>query len=209
MKHDLAAQLAGYAALVRRYSGALDLMSPRAIENFEDKVAESLVYADLIEPHLSPAERLLDLGSGVGLPGIPLALRFPDAPLILVERRRKRARFLELVVAHLQLANVRVMATDARALSPDDVGRVAWVTAQAVGSFPLLYTTTAHLHGAAVTLVARRGDDDAALHAELAAVSGLAKRPLTLLSAPLPAHGRVIGLRFEAPPSALPSPAAG
>jgi 16S rRNA (guanine527-N7)-methyltransferase len=196
VKHHLAERLQSFATLVRRYSVALDLMSPRAVANFEDKVAESLVYADLIEAHLSPTDRILDLGSGVGLPGIPLALRFPETPLVLTERRRKRARFLELAVAHLQLANVRVIADDVRTLSPDDVGRTDWITAQAVGGFPLLYTSTVHLHNATVTLVARRGDDKEALRAELTDISRLAKRPFALLSAPLPTHGRVVGLRF-------------
>jgi 16S rRNA (guanine527-N7)-methyltransferase len=207
VKHHLAERLQSFATLVRRYSVALDLMSPRAVANFEDKVAESLVYADLIEAYLSPTDRILDLGSGVGLPGIPLALRFPETPLILTERRRKRARFLELVVAHLQLANVRIVADDVRTLSPDDVGRADWITAQAVGSFPLLYTSTVHLHSAAVTLVARRGDQEEALQAELTDVSRLAKRPFALLFAPLPTHGRVVGLRFRAPEGA-PSPLA-
>jgi len=54
------------------------------------------------------ARRVVDLGSGAGLPGIPLAIAMPSSSFVLVERRRSRAAFLESVVDRLQLGNVRV-----------------------------------------------------------------------------------------------------
>lgn len=50
----------------------------------------------------------VDLGSGAGLPGIPLALLFPDSRFLLVDSKAKRVKFLEQVVAQLQLANIEV-----------------------------------------------------------------------------------------------------
>jgi len=62
-------------------------------------------------PLLGPAPmQVVDLGSGAGLPGIPLALARPDLSFCLTELRRRRAAFLELAVDDLQLRNVRVFA---------------------------------------------------------------------------------------------------
>lgn len=61
--------------------------------------------------------QVVDLGSGAGLPGIPLAIAMPDRAFILVESRRRRAAFLELVVDDLGLANVSVLAARAEEMA--------------------------------------------------------------------------------------------
>lgn len=66
--------------------------------------------------HLAEARNILDLGSGAGFPGIPLALVFPDKRFVLVESIGKKARFLEQAVEHLGLANVDVEAARAEDL---------------------------------------------------------------------------------------------
>lgn len=63
------------------------------------------------------ARRILDLGSGAGLPGVPVAIAIPDARVTLAERRRNRAAFLEFVVDELSLDNVLVHAGDATDLA--------------------------------------------------------------------------------------------
>lgn len=63
---------------------------------------------------LIPADgRALDLGSGSGLPGIPLAVARPDVAITLAERRRNRVAFLEAAVETLALENVTVHPGDA------------------------------------------------------------------------------------------------
>ena len=59
-------------------------------------------------PHLPPAGLVADLGSGAGLPGIPLAICRPDLGFVLVEVRRNRARFLRAAAERLRLSNVSV-----------------------------------------------------------------------------------------------------
>jgi 16S rRNA (guanine527-N7)-methyltransferase len=59
-------------------------------------------------PLVPPADALCDLGSGAGLPGIPIAIARPDLRIILVEVRRNRAAFLESTVADLHLPHVTV-----------------------------------------------------------------------------------------------------
>jgi 16S rRNA (guanine527-N7)-methyltransferase len=59
---------------------------------------------------------VVDMGSGAGLPGVPLAVLRPDRPFVLVDRRRKAAGFMDLVMEELGLTNVRVMELQVQAL---------------------------------------------------------------------------------------------
>ena len=63
-------------------------------------------------------QRLADVGSGGGVPGIPLAIVRPDLQVVLIESTRKKATFLEEVASELGLANIRVSPTRA-----EDAGR--------------------------------------------------------------------------------------
>ena len=70
-------------------------------------------------PHISVgAERIVDLGSGAGLPGLPIAMVRPDLEVTLTESRQIRAAFLELAVEKLRLVNVRVFPGPAEDLDP-------------------------------------------------------------------------------------------
>jgi 16S rRNA (guanine527-N7)-methyltransferase len=96
-------KLAAYAALVRRHAGRVDLVSPRDLERFEERhIHDSLRLLPLLEE--LPPGPCVDVGSGAGLPGIPLALAAPRRRWRLLEPRRKRAAFLEEVVRELDLA---------------------------------------------------------------------------------------------------------
>jgi 16S rRNA (guanine527-N7)-methyltransferase len=68
--------------------------------------------------HLSAAtERIVDLGSGAGLPGLPIAVACPHLEVTLAEPRQARAAFLELTVQTLRLPNVRVFPGPAEELA--------------------------------------------------------------------------------------------
>jgi 16S rRNA (guanine527-N7)-methyltransferase len=78
---------------------------------------------------------VLDLGSGAGLPGIPLALARPDLEFVLLDRGARKARFLRQVVQQLGLANVTVRCQDAR----DVVETFACVVSRAVAGVSRLW----------------------------------------------------------------------
>jgi 16S rRNA (guanine527-N7)-methyltransferase len=192
VKHSLAEPLARYRALVEKYHATLDLMSSAALEDFAAKVEDALAYARTVEETGSPHPRILDLGSGVGLPGIVLALALPGAEVTLVERRRRRSAFLRLALADLGLRNARSVAGDVRdvQLAPVDV-----VTAQAVGSLDRLYCLSRHLHAAEILLMSRKGADWRAEVAALEATVGVTARAWE--SAQLSQHGRLVAVRLS------------
>ena len=86
-------------------SKALDLTRLEGMEDIVVKhFVDSLLPGDLVELP-SP---LLDIGTGAGFPGIPLAMRHPDVELVLAESRKKRVSFLLSMIDLLELKNVRV-----------------------------------------------------------------------------------------------------
>lgn len=148
------AVLADYAALVAEYHATLDLVSPAAHRAWPELVRDSEAFVPVVEEFDPGGGAIVDVGSGVGLPGVPLALAWPDRDVHVVERRRRRAAFLNLAKGRLGLLNVTVHGADVQDLQ----GIVAGVvTAQGVGSFVQLYALTRHLHGDTVLLVNRKG----------------------------------------------------
>lgn len=101
-----------YANLVREYSDKLDLVSPGDLERFEERhIRDSLRALPYVRQ--APAGPAVDVGSGAGLPGVPLAIADPERSWVLLEPRQRRAAFLEEVVRELGLTHVEVVAETA------------------------------------------------------------------------------------------------
>ena len=78
--------------------------------------ADSLLFALAREPE--PDERWVDVGSGAGFPGVPLACCYPETSFTLIEPQQRRAGFLELQRDRLGLENVQVEPVRAAAVTP-------------------------------------------------------------------------------------------
>lgn len=105
--------------------------------------------------------RLVDIGSGAGLPGIPMALARPDLSVDLVETLHRRATFLDEVIAELGLAE-RVRVTRARAEEVvDEIGGADAVTARAVAPLAKLSSWSSPLLRAGGLFVALKGQSAA------------------------------------------------
>jgi 16S rRNA (guanine527-N7)-methyltransferase len=144
------AKLKAYTNLVRQYAKTLDLTSPSMLAEFETAISRSSVYDQAIPE----GSRVLDIGSGVGLPGIPLAIRRPDLSVCLCEIRQRRAAFLERAVSGLKLKNASVQDKDVRKLQDLEFDVVI---AQAVGSLEHLFALSQHVLAPNWTLVSRKG----------------------------------------------------
>lgn len=151
-----AAGLQAYGDLVRDYHSTLDLISSQALRNWEGLVGDALLYAAVIDELLPEAQVVVDVGSGAGLPGVPLAVSRPDWTVHLVERRRRRAAFLNLTKGRLGLQNAHVHQADVTRL---EQFAAQGITAQAVGRFAAVYELTRHLHAAEIVLVSSKGED--------------------------------------------------
>ncbi len=142
-------QIQPYLDLLRSYGRVLDLSSGRVLEDPTALVEAVQAYAELLPPGVT----VLDLGAGGGWPGLPLALLRPDLTLHLVERRKKRAAFLDLARVRLGLANVRVYPRDVREME----GAYRYVVAQAVAPFPDLYRLVRPVAGYPLVLASVKG----------------------------------------------------
>lgn len=120
-------QLWQYHQLLRRHDAELNLTR---IRNFENMVVK--LYADSMLPALQGVplpSPLLDLGSGPGMPGIPLKIFLPDLHLLLADSRQNRTHFLKTVIAELALPGLEVVD---RGIAPDYDRAVAGVITRAV-----------------------------------------------------------------------------
>lgn len=124
---DQLGQLWVYHQLLRRHDAELNLTR---IHNFENMVVK--LYADAMLPALHTAlpSPLLDLGSGPGMPGIPLKIVRPDLHILLAESRQNRSAFLKTAVAALGLPGIEVVE---RGIGVDFNQPVAGVITRAVG----------------------------------------------------------------------------
>lgn len=124
--------LSKYAALVRAWAPRLDLVSPGDLDRFEERhLEDSLRAAPLLDQ--LPEGPCVDVGSGAGLPGIPLAIARPGRRWTLLEPRKRRAAFLEEVVRQLDLGcEVYAVSAEEAASQQRHAGAYVLATARAV-----------------------------------------------------------------------------
>lgn len=139
-----------YAAALARDSDTLGLLGPRELEILWSRhVLNSAVVAELIPDGVTVA----DVGSGAGLPGIPMAIAQPNAHFTLIEPMERRSDWLKEQVEALQLTNVEVLRARA-----EEVGSVYdIVTARAVSNLSKLLRMTVDLIREGGQLLALKG----------------------------------------------------
>lgn len=156
----LAHTLLAYLALLARWNGAYNLT---AIRDPRDMVGKHLLDSLAMHPFVREVESLADLGTGAGLPGIPLALADPCLRVTLVESSGKKARFLREAVRTLPLPNARVAESRIEAL--DEAGAYDAITARALATLPQIIELGGRLLKPGGRLLAMKGvvpDDEIA-----------------------------------------------
>ena len=132
-------QLIDFLYLLVKWNRAYNLT---AVRQPEQMVTRHLLDSLVIGPYLQ-GPRILDVGTGAGLPGIPLALAYPNCQFTLLDSNGKKIRFVTQVVAELGLVNVDVVQSRVEAYQP--AGRFDTITARAYSSIEELVEQTAHL----------------------------------------------------------------
>ena len=163
------AQFAAYEALLLAWNERIALTAIREprqirIRHFLDALSCAAATGPL------DGQRLIDVGSGAGLPGLPLKILYPGLRLTLVDSVAKKARFLELVAAELGLGGVVVIADRAETLGQDAAHREGydWAVARAVAELPVLAELLLPLCRVGGRVLAQKGESAAD---ELAAAS--------------------------------------
>lgn len=159
----LAGALLAYLALLLRWNTAYNLT---AIREPREMLVKHLFDSLAMAPHVRGLATLADLGSGPGLPGIPLALATPGLAVVLVESNGKKARFLREAVRQLGLAP-RVRVLESRAEAVVEPGGFAAITARALDRLAGILASGGHLLGRGGCLLAMKGQHPAAELAEL------------------------------------------
>ena len=148
----LAAPLLGYLALLARWNATYNLT---AIRDPRDMVAKHLLDSLAMQPFVRELRTLADLGTGPGLPGIPLAIATPALQVTLVESNGKKARFLREAARQLGLGNVQLAESRIEAFRPGT--HFDAITARALATLPLILELGGHLPGPGGRLLAMKG----------------------------------------------------
>ena len=148
----LATPLLAYLALLARWNATYNLT---AIRDPRDMVAKHLLDSLAMQPFVRGLRTLADLGTGPGLPGIPLAIATPALQVTLVESNGKKARFLREATRQLGLGNVQVAESRIEAFQPGT--HFDAITARALATLPLILELGGHLPGPGGRLLAMKG----------------------------------------------------
>lgn len=155
---SLSTPLLDYLALLVRWNATYNLT---AIRDPREMVTKHLLDSLAMHPHVAAlADRggaLADLGTGAGLPGIPLAITYPRLQVTLVESAGKKARFMREAIRSLRLANARVI--EGRIEAVDAPGAFDAITARALATLPLLVELGGPLLKPDGVLLAMKGVD--------------------------------------------------
>jgi 16S rRNA (guanine527-N7)-methyltransferase len=145
-------QLSAYLRLIEKWNRVHNLT---AVREPEKMVVLHLLDSLSVLPHVANAKSLLDVGTGAGLPGIPLAIARPDLDVTLLDSSHKKAAFLEQAKAELGLANVTVVCERVEQWRP---GRTFdAVVSRAFSELAEFVAQSAHLVSPGGNLLAMKG----------------------------------------------------
>ena len=144
-------QLLGYTELLAKWNRTYNLT---AVRDPLAMVSHHLLDSLAVLPHLA-GTRVADVGSGAGLPGIPLALARPDWHVALVESNDKKAAFLQQAKIELALSNVEIHAVRVEAWRPAE--RFAVVISRAFAELADFVAACRHLLAPGGVIAAMKG----------------------------------------------------
>lgn len=109
-------QLVNYLLLLEKWNSTYNLTSVRDVK---DMISHHIFDSLVVSPYIK-GKKILDVGTGAGLPGIPLALTMPDRQFTLLDSNGKKTRFLTHVIQTLKITNVKVIQSRVELYKPMD-----------------------------------------------------------------------------------------
>ncbi len=168
-------KFARLADLYIEWNSKINVISRQDIENLEERhFLHSLAIAKFLT--FKPGTKILDLGTGGGMPGIPLAIFFPEVKFVLVDSIGKKIKVVQEIVAALGLENVEAFHSRAEDLKM--VGQFDFVVTRGVAPLVQLmfwshkFFSKKHKHGYPNGLIALKGGK---LKSEIAEMPGKGK----------------------------------
>jgi len=110
-------QLLDYITEFAKWNRAYNLS---AVRDLDAMIGRHLLDSLAVVPHIQ-AQRVIDVGTGGGLPGIPLAICYPDRQFTLLDSNGKKTRFIFHIKTRLGLTNVGIENCRVEALQPDQL----------------------------------------------------------------------------------------
>ncbi|OIN13912.1 16S rRNA (guanine(527)-N(7))-methyltransferase RsmG [Oceanisphaera psychrotolerans] len=132
-------KLLALVALLDKWNKAFNLTSVR---DPEAMLGRHIVDSLVVSPYLQ-GRRFIDVGTGPGLPGLPLAIINPDKQFVLLDSLGKRIRFIRMVVHQLGLTNVEAVQSRVEAFQPEQ--KFDGVLSRAFASLDDMVSWCAHL----------------------------------------------------------------
>jgi len=146
-------QLLAYLALLNKWNKAYNLT---AVRDPAEMVSRHLLDSLSVAPHVEQSgSRWLDVGSGGGMPGIPLAILFPERRFTLLDSNGKKTRFLTQVKLELKLDNVDVVHSRVEQFEPEQA--FTGITSRAFSSLADFANWTRHLGNSDTYWLAMKG----------------------------------------------------
>ncbi len=148
-----------------------------AVRDPRDMVARHLLDSLSLLPYVT-GDSLIDVGSGAGLPGIPVAIARPDVAVTLLDSNGKKTRFLKHIQSHLRLGSVKVVQRRVGQFQPDN--QFATVTSRAFAPLSTFVTQCEHLCRPDGEIVAMLGRAPSIGSMDLLGAQVLALEPVTV-----------------------------
>jgi len=152
-------KLVHYIQLIARWNKSFNLT---AIRDVEEMVSKHLLDSLVVQPYVE-GRRILDVGSGAGLPGIPFAITSPDKHFVLIDSNGKKTRFLMQARIDLKLDNVEVIHQRVEDFQPTEEGHRIYfdvITARAYASTDDILNSTSHLQNEVTRILVMQGKLD-------------------------------------------------
>jgi 16S rRNA (guanine527-N7)-methyltransferase len=141
-----------YLELLKRWNRVYNLT---AIKSDSELLTHHVLDSLSVVPYLH-GQRIIDIGSGAGLPGIPVALACPQLQVTLLDSNAKRCRFLRQVKAQLKLHNVSIVQQRAEAYKSDE--KFDSLVSRAFSRLMSFIASSQHLLADGGQLIAMKGE---------------------------------------------------